>query len=122
MSMKGIGKYRIVALATMVVALAAALAGTVEARNNSPPTAGPATSNLASFQVQVRDFSYAPNTLTAAVNDPVTITVTNAGPSTADLHLEIVNQGPCAASGASEASSKISSRTRLRPARRRGTP
>jgi len=26
--------------------------------------------------------------------------VTNAGPSTADLHLEIVNQGPCAASGA----------------------
>ena len=81
MSMKGIGKYRIVALATVVVALAAALAGTVEARNNSPPTASPATSNLALFQVQVRDFSYAPNTLTAAVNDPVTITVTNAGPS-----------------------------------------
>ena len=28
------------------------------------------------------------------------LAVTNAGPFTADLHLEIVNQGPCAASGA----------------------
>jgi len=28
------------------------------------------------------------------------LAVTNAGPATADLHLEIVNQGPCAASGA----------------------
>ena len=77
----GYWKLRLVAMSVLLAGLVAGIAGTVEARNNGPPQTGPATSNLATFQVQVRDFSYSPNTLTATVNDPVTVTVTNAGPA-----------------------------------------
>jgi plastocyanin len=51
-----------------------------EARQD-PQAAQLTTSSLAAHQVQMRDFSYSPNAITNTVNDPITITVTNAGPS-----------------------------------------
>jgi len=81
MQTPGYWKLRLAALSVLLAALVAGIAGTVEARNTGPPDTTPATSNLASFQVQVRDFSFSPNTLTTVANDPVTITVTNSGPA-----------------------------------------
>ena len=56
------------------------IAGGAEARHD-PQEAQVTSSNLAAHQVQMRDFSYSPNSIVNTVNDPVTITVTNAGPS-----------------------------------------
>jgi plastocyanin len=70
-------------LAAVLAVLAAGglfLAAGAEAQHDPQPVQ-PGTSNLAAHQVQVRDFSYSPNTLTNMVNDPITITVTNAGPA-----------------------------------------
>jgi len=76
--------YRIGALSAALVAVAAgaflASAG-AEARHGAPEAGPAATSNLAAHQIQVRDFAYSPAAITNQVNDPITITVTNAGPA-----------------------------------------
>ena len=80
--------FRIGLLSAALAVLAAGglvLAGGAEARHD-PQEAQVTTSNLAAHQVQVRDFSYSPNAITNMVNDPITITVTNAGPAAAHLH------------------------------------
>jgi plastocyanin len=78
-----ISKYRLVLAPALMVAIGVGfgLATTVEAQRNPSPDATSGTSNLSAHQVQVRDFNYSPAQVTNLVNDPISITVTNAGPS-----------------------------------------
>ena len=57
------------------------LVGGAEARHGPPVATQAATSNLAAQTVQVRDFSFSPASFNATVGDPMTVTVTNAGPA-----------------------------------------
>jgi plastocyanin len=71
-------------LSAALAALAAGglfLTGGAEARHDGPAATQGATSNLAAQTVQVRDFTYSPASFNATVGDPMTVTVTNAGPA-----------------------------------------